>query len=227
MADRIPCTACGALILPTTAESTGGLCMPCKQGTRQQIEQSKRYYDQQKQYDPFRELWKSLVHRVYDAADGYEGLTSDERLYFAVGVLDGDVYNGGMYQFFSNSSGSLYRDAVEGLRRLEAQQALGLLLQAKQILFGDAEPPPDCQARWDAMKQYPTEAGIELPVWRGQLEAVDNAYWKDPDSLGERLAAFAETKSLVEPFKIRDVAGDSTEPAARSDTDETPLSPAR
>ena len=29
MATKIPCTKCGAMILPTTAEKNGGLCMPC------------------------------------------------------------------------------------------------------------------------------------------------------------------------------------------------------
>jgi hypothetical protein len=32
--EKIPCEACGALILPTTAQSTGGLCMPCKKARR-------------------------------------------------------------------------------------------------------------------------------------------------------------------------------------------------
>src|SRR5712692_334277 len=27
---KIPCTRCGAMILPATAEQTGGLCMPCR-----------------------------------------------------------------------------------------------------------------------------------------------------------------------------------------------------
>jgi hypothetical protein len=201
MADRIPCTRCSALILKTTADSTGGLCMPCKQGTREAIEESKRYYEQQKQYDPFRELWTSLVCRVYDEGAGYEGLTPNERLYFAVGVLDGEVYNGGMDQFFSNTSGSVYRDAVEGLRRLEAHEAHRLLLQAKHILFGDTEPPQDQQARWNLMKQCRAEREIELPDWWQQLESVDEAYWENPDSLDERLSEFAEKNGLIEPFK--------------------------
>ena len=32
------CQKCGALILPQTAERTGGVCMPCKNGTRDRIE---------------------------------------------------------------------------------------------------------------------------------------------------------------------------------------------
>ena len=29
---KVPCTQCGAEILPSTAESTGGICMACKKG---------------------------------------------------------------------------------------------------------------------------------------------------------------------------------------------------
>ncbi len=71
--------------------------MACKQGIRQNIEAAKRYYEQQRQYDPFRELWKSLVHRVYHTDAGYQGLNEAERLYYSVGILDGEVYNGGMH----------------------------------------------------------------------------------------------------------------------------------
>lgn len=28
--ERIPCSKCGAMILPVTAQATGGICMPCK-----------------------------------------------------------------------------------------------------------------------------------------------------------------------------------------------------
>lgn len=31
---KIPCEDCGALILPITAQNTGGLCMPCKKARR-------------------------------------------------------------------------------------------------------------------------------------------------------------------------------------------------
>jgi hypothetical protein len=31
MIERVACTSCGASILPSTAEATGGVCMPCKQ----------------------------------------------------------------------------------------------------------------------------------------------------------------------------------------------------
>lgn len=40
---KIPCIQCGALILTSTVEKTGGLCMPCKNGTRESMEKSRRW----------------------------------------------------------------------------------------------------------------------------------------------------------------------------------------
>jgi hypothetical protein len=42
MNDRIPCPKCGALILPMTATATGGVCMPCHKGIRQDIEAARQ-----------------------------------------------------------------------------------------------------------------------------------------------------------------------------------------
>ncbi len=38
MSTRVACQKCGASILPATAERTGGLCMPCKEGRRRDLE---------------------------------------------------------------------------------------------------------------------------------------------------------------------------------------------
>lgn len=150
--------------------------MPCKQGIRQEIEAGKKYWEQQRKYDPFRELWKSLVHRVYHTDSGYQGLSATERLYYSVGVLDGEVYNGGMHQFFSNTSGGIFQDVVDGLLELRAQEALKLLLRARDILFDGREPPQDQEARWQAMRQYPSDDSGPRADWDIELEKVDKAY---------------------------------------------------
>ena len=201
MTTQVLCKQCGVPILPATSERTGGLCMACKQGIRKSIEASKRHYAEQRKYDPFRELWKSLVHRVHETDAGYEGLCAAERLYFSVGMLDGEVYNGGMHQFFSNASGSMFHDIVDGLLELKAHQALKLVLRAKDILFGDTDPPQDQEERWQAMKKYPEDHSAPVPDWSIELEHVDKAYWKDPDHLSDRLRAFAEERGLVAPFR--------------------------
>jgi len=37
--------------------------MACKQGIRASMEASRAFYHRQKEYDPYRELWVSLVNR--------------------------------------------------------------------------------------------------------------------------------------------------------------------
>ena len=98
------CRECSAEILATTAESTGGLCMPCKKGTRKNIDDGKRRdeerKEEQKKYDPWRELWTALVERAHSTEIARMQLSDADRLYYSVCVLEGEVYNGGMHQFF-------------------------------------------------------------------------------------------------------------------------------
>jgi hypothetical protein len=207
MVERVACIECGALILPTTAEDTGGRCMPCRNGTREQIEAGKRYNEHRKQYDPFREHWISLVGRVHKTDAGFNGLTPDEKLYFAVGLVDLDVTNGGTHQYFSNSAGEYYSFAISGLERIGATQTLDLLRRAKNVLFGDNSVPTDANARWDAMKQYPVDMDENVPEWCTQLEEIDNLLWDDPDGLNDLLCQFAESNGMIEPFRKPENAG--------------------
>jgi len=189
------------MILPATAADNGGLCMPCKNGTRQQIEESKALNKKLEEYDPVRELWLSLVHRVHDTAEGFDGLTDDEKLYFAVCILEGEVYNGGFHQFFSNSSGELFEHVVSGLTKLNAQNSLKLLRHSAKVLFGDTAPPVDRQERWELMKHYPEDVQEPLPEWVSELGKLDETYWDDPDNLGELLDEFAKDTKLLKPFE--------------------------
>lgn len=214
MTQRLPCRECGAEILPATAEATGGVCMACKQGIRQNIDASKKYYEAQRNYNPIRELWVSLVKRVHRTEDGFDGLNADEKIYYAVGCLDGEVYNGGMHQFFTNSSGALYSVVVDGLLELKAHKALRLLTSAANLLF-DNGVPEDRQARFDAIKDYPKDSTHPNPPWVDELESIDKQYWEDPDGLGERLESFARSRGLVAPFE-RNVDADQGAPPNRA-----------
>ena len=106
MIDRAKCPTCGALILPSTAAETGGACMPCKRGFRQNIEasQRRRLDDAKYRESPAGKHWQWLVQQVHNNPDGFEGLSTANQAFFAVGVLEGEVYNGGFEQYFFNSS---------------------------------------------------------------------------------------------------------------------------
>ena len=173
--------------------------MAYKQGIREIIEQSKEFYRKQKEYDPYRELWTHLVNKAYTVENGFEMLTKEEKLYFAVDIFDGEVYNGGMYQFFSNS-GELYEQVVEGLKTLKATKSLLLLKQAVRILFDKNEPPQNSLRCWQEMKQFPEDKNESRPKWELELEKIDDQYYEDLDNLMELVTNYAEEKGLIQPF---------------------------
>jgi hypothetical protein len=196
--EKVSCTRCGALILPTTAERTGGLCMPCKAGTREQIEESKRRYAREKELDktcPFLALWRTLHQKVFAEDGGFKTLSAVEQRYWAVNVLVGEVYNGGFDQYFFNSSGALYRITVEALNELAANNARSLLFEAKHALFGERHVPEDTEERRQLL----------LALWPeppNSLNTLDETFWKNEDQIENRLEQYALKHGLVPDQKL-------------------------
>lgn len=198
MDDRIPCKECNELILTTTAQKTSGVCMACKQGIRQAIEQSREFYQKQKEYDPHRALW----HFIVDKSDGerrggFGSLTKEEKVYYAVVVFEGEVYNGGILQFFSNSSGELYSEVIDALAVLEAHQTIDLLKRGTELIFGDIDPPNDRVLRNDLMRD--NDHG-PVQEWERELDEIENQILDGPDNLLQKLERYAETTGLIRPF---------------------------
>lgn len=163
--------------------------MPCKGGYRERIEEGKRRREQERAYEQSaeRKYWLNLVHRVHETPEGFHGLAEQEQLYYAVSCLIGEVYNGGFDQFFSNSTGSLYSYALNGLFELEAEASTALLVQAKELLFGEHPVPLD---RTQRCQRMPTVAA-DSPLISKRLDALDTAFYADPDRLAERCKTYA------------------------------------
>jgi len=171
--------------------------MPCKGGYRLRIEEGRRRLQEEKNRgdSPADRFWHSLVHRVHDTPAGFSGLTPPEQTYFAVCLLEGEVYNGGFDQYFSNSSADYYSQAVDGLVELGAVHSLKLLRAAKDALFG-ANPVPPTQSDRIAVFPGMSDAHVAPPDWSKRLDDLDRRFCEDPDRLGERLDRFAEKHGL-------------------------------
>lgn len=194
MSEKVPCTACQTLIMPSTAERNAGLCMPCKNGNRENIEQAKAYYQKERELDktcPFRALWRDIVVRVHDDKQGFQTLSEAAQHYYAVNCLSGEVYNGGFIQYFDNSSGEHYAVAERGLQQIGALHSLALLQQAKQAVFGDHPVPTDRDQRL-----YATDD----PTAEARLNQLDEFY-KDLDNLDIKLESYAIQMGLVNAIK--------------------------
>jgi hypothetical protein len=191
MINKLPCKECGAEILPSTAERTGGKCMPCKNGYRKNIEESKEYYKKERELDktcPYRALRRELGSKVYKQEGGFSTLSDEEKIYYSVNILSGEVYNGGFYQYFSNTSAENYHHAELGLVRLGASHSLKLLRTAKEHLFGLAEVPQKQAERWLALDKMAENS---------YLYSLDAEFYKNADSLDEKLVECAAKVGLI------------------------------
>jgi hypothetical protein len=167
--------------------------MPCHGGYRQKIDDAllrARAEREKEQNDPFRKLWLSLVDRVDSTPQGFSGLTEEEKLYFAVSLLDGEVRNGGFDQYFFNHSGSYYQYAEQGLIALDANHILQLLRSAKETVFPAIEVPVDTATRRKLLREQREHVA-------SKLDDLDRIYYRDPDLLESRLQSFVREKALI------------------------------
>jgi hypothetical protein len=140
--------------------------------------------ERQSTRDPFEVLWLELVKRV--SHQGFESLADPEKLFFAAALVEMEVNNGGLFQYFFNSSADHYNDAIRALEDMNAEPAVAVLQMAKQALFPMDEMPVSTGARRKL-----------LPEWQ-DLDQLDLSFFTDPKGLNARLRAFALRHGLFE-----------------------------
>src|SRR5262249_36580708 len=194
--ERVACTACGAMILPSTAAANGGMCAPCKRGFRKDIEEGKLRYAERKRAeanpDQATKHWRWLVRQVSNSPSGFEGLSAENQTYFAVCLLEGEICNGGFDQYFTNSSGGYYADAVRGLEEMGAAECRLILLAAKEILFGEREVPEAKAARFDYLDLKPAQ--------EKKLAELDRSFGNEAAKLRELVAQYGQRHRLFDGF---------------------------
>lgn len=83
-----------------------------------------------------------------------ERLSPEARRLYLAYVYNAEVLNGGVSQFFSNTSGDWIEETLEALRVLEAAPYLALLKEACNAVFGCTSPPRDRVARYELLEAY-------------------------------------------------------------------------
>jgi hypothetical protein len=170
------CSSCGREILASTAQKRGGQCVPCSNGTRAQIDAGREWYREQKAFEasPVWQFWLQL-----NGSD-FSTLRREERLYYAVNCLRGDVLNGGFVSFFHNYS-PLYSLAEEGLAELGATTSLRLLREAKLCVFGELMAPDRGREVIDSLEDVGRSA---------KLDQLSRDFCADADGLWDKLQGF-------------------------------------
>jgi hypothetical protein len=193
MTEKLPCNSCGELILPSTAQRTGGLCMPCKTGYRKEIEWKKFLREAEMKHlnTPVGQHWQWLSNKVYESPDNFYSFSSANQTFFSVEILKANVCNGGFIQYFSRDAADYFVEAIFGLMEVGATESLRNVMRAKEIYFG-ADPMPRTE---DARKAIlstsePTEEQSN------EIKALDESFFKLSDKLHEQTVKFVEKHRL-------------------------------
>lgn len=130
--------------------------------------------------EPVDVVWRLLVSLVFrDASSENLGaLSFPARTLYLVGVMDGEIYNGGFHQYFSNSSGKYAHETLECLVQLGALEAAGLL-RAAMSAFPARRVPADRSERNAALDDVPPK----------DLDALDKKYYSLGDTGAEDLSS--------------------------------------
>lgn len=174
---KTQCAACGADILVSTAERTGGRCRACESGTRGQIDAGRRQAQQDKAFhaSPVWQFWLRLV------ASDFTTLRPPERVYFAVNEMRGSVLNGGFQSYFS-AFAERSLAAEEGLKTLNGLRTLELLRAARKLLTGGN---PD-----GIVESSKLTEPLDNPEVDRQLDLLNQQFYVDADRLWDKLQDF-------------------------------------
>ncbi len=136
------------------------------------------YYDAMELVSP---LWWSVS--IYDGKARYDAdlapFTPAQRAALAVLWLDAEVNNGGFYQFFSNSTGIVWEDALNGFR-LFGLNRLALILEDVLAQWG-SDVPFERSAR-NAHLDAHEELGFD---------ANDSAYYDSDEDIDDAIVRYA------------------------------------
>jgi HEAT repeat protein len=123
--------------------------------------------------------------RVWDieSRSGYASLTEHQRLYSAVYMCDSEINNGGFAQYFVNTSGDRWRDALDGFKAMGFKERLNILNEAIG-LFGVDGPSTDRRDRQNQLsKLFKRNEAI--------FEALDSRYYESREVVEVLATRFA------------------------------------
>jgi HEAT repeat protein len=118
-----------------------------------------------------------------ESNSGYDSLSRLEKLYQGVFECDGEINNGGLSQYFVNSSGDHWRDAVAGFKEMRFTERLKILEEAI-AMFGNAGPATDRRERQEQLSRIHRRKETAF-------DELDTRYYKCPESVRVFAARFA------------------------------------
>ena len=137
------------------------------------------------------------------ASVGFDRLSEEEQTVILVWAVEGEVGNGGLDQFYFNSSGDFAAETVEALRRIGAGRTAELVERANR-LFPTQLPPRQRAAR---VAELDTFTGKASASWR----RLEREFYRDLDGREGLLFSYLVRKGLLP----QEAGGSAEQGAAR------------
>ncbi len=173
----------GALLLAASFASCGPPERPVRDSATGDFRIPRPGTDEDLAWQAIEPMWNQVDIYGDEAAlaAGLSGATPGQRAVFSCWWYRSEVNNGGHHQFFSNSTGILWNEALEGLRRLEASGHAEVLQSAIEG-FPESRPSMDREERNAQLGKLDAQ----------RLDELDERFFslEDQGVLDERLLAY-------------------------------------
>lgn len=124
------------------------------------------------------------LQQVSNHGQKIDQLTSSEKTFLFVENLEREVNNGGLNQFFWNSSGNYAHETVEALKTINANKTAELLSRANATFPNESVPK-------NRMERQETQLLYEKKI-DPELEKLDQQLYRYPDNLSHLLISFVK-----------------------------------
>lgn len=114
----------------------------------------------------------------------YNNWTETEKVVSVVLDMESEVMNGGFCQYFQNSAGDQWKDALISLFKIGAQKSAELLTKALSV-FVDSKPSPIQEERQIVVNMLGSEQ-LEF------LDTLDQEFYKYEDNIPLLIIGYAE-----------------------------------
>lgn len=219
--EKVACARCGVAILASTAEKTGGLCIPCKNGSRESIETSKRLRVEERERQAREELARAPLEALRKAGKNLQfrefiHLQDPPYEIFRMAlkmVFDqGDASNQQHLERLSDEcrviyllgcfSGEIYNGGFDqfftnssGNHALEVLEGLGTVgaTNAGNLLRQALRWFPDSSPATDRERRWQQyQAFSRLTAYQEEMDALDKAFYEDQDNLDQLISAYVD-----------------------------------
>lgn len=135
----------------------------------------------------FQGEWENLVNKAFT---DYNNLSVNERIWYNIQTLIGDVNNGGLISHYYNHGADKNKETIEDLKTLGFSDIAGLLEQVN-TWFPDKFISTDINKRNEVINNWPEGKYDDL------LVLLDKNFYDKEKDLEKSLVQHIETKVLV------------------------------